>query len=109
MCFENLVERSISGNDHYVVSRIFDIGHRDWFGASLLSHDGKVIACAPRSLAEEIISKNSFSSSNPQYTGYRNMKENTGNRCVLCKLLLLDAICKSIDCLLLLSSFSIYS
>ena len=51
-------------------------GHRDWFGASLLFHNDKLISCAPRSLSEKMeIKKLGFGS---QWTGYRNMKENTG-------------------------------
>ena len=47
----------------------------------MLAHDGKVIVCAPRSLADKIgysIQQTGIGSIK-QYFGYRNMKENTGN------------------------------
>ena len=59
-------------------------GHRDWFGASLLFHNDKLISCAPRSLPEKMeIKKLGFGS---QWTGYRNMKENTGVKIMNTKL-----------------------
>ena len=32
----------------YFVYIIFISGHKDWFGASVLAHEGKTVACAPR-------------------------------------------------------------